>query len=229
MTTENRDYMRAMPKPSWLRFYDPFSRLIGARDLHWQLVAQAGLEPGATVLEVGSGTADALLLAARAVPGITAIGLDPDEDALAIARRKATRAGLDVRLDRGYADRLPYPDGSIDRVLSSFMLHHLPADEKQGALREVRRVLAPGGRLHVLDFDPDPAAAGPLRRLLGRTHAHGGGHSHGGGHAHGPTHHGDAGSPTVPALLTEAGLVDAAEVGHGTTLLGRHTFYRASR
>lgn len=220
MTTEHRDYLPAMPKPSWLRFYDPFSRLIGARDLHWQLVAQAGPEPGATVLEIGAGTADALLLAARAVPGITAIGLDPDEAALAIARRKASRAGLDVQLDRGYADRLPYPDGSVDRVLSSFMLHHLPADEKPGALCEVRRVLAPGGRLHLLDFAHDPTATGPLTRLLGRTHSHGDGHAHA---------HGDAEPRTVPALLTEAGLVDAAEVGHGTTLMGRHAFYRASR
>ena len=107
-----------------------------------------------------------LLLAKRAVPDATLIGLDPDPRVLAIAARKARRAGVTLRLDRGYADRLPYPDGSVDRVLSAFMLHHLPADQQHDALREVRRVLAPGGRLHLLDIDGSaPSAAGRLLRL----------------------------------------------------------------
>ena len=73
---------------------------------------------------------------------------------------------MTLRLDRGYADRLPYPDGSVDRVLSAFMLHHLPADQQHDALREVRRVLAPGGRLHLLDIDGSaPSAAGRILRL----------------------------------------------------------------
>ena len=48
---------------------------------------------------------------------------------------------------------LPYSDASFDRVFSCFMLHHLNgADEKVRTLREIRRVLKPGGRLHLLDF-----------------------------------------------------------------------------
>ncbi|MFC4947275.1 class I SAM-dependent methyltransferase [Pseudonocardia sp. GCM10023141] len=219
-TTENRTYLRALPSPTWLRFYDPLSRLLGTHELHWQLVAQAGIEPGATVLEIGCGTAALLLLAKHAVPDISAIGLDPDADALALARRKATRDQLTVRLDRGYADRLPYADGSVDRVLSSFMLHHLPGPEQVTALREVRRVLAPGGRLHVLDLNGDPRD-GLVGRLLslGRRR---GGEGHGHGHGHGQP-------ASIPALLTEAGLVDVTETGRGTTPLGSHTFYRASR
>jgi ubiquinone/menaquinone biosynthesis C-methylase UbiE len=219
--TEDRDYRPAFPRPSLLRFYDPLSRLIGARDMHWQLIAQAAIEPGATVLEIGTGTGNVLLLAKRAVPEARVIGLDPDAAALAIAARKASGAGLDVQLDHGYADRLPYPDGSTDRVLSSLMFHHLPATEKAAALREVRRVLVPGGRLHLLDFDDDPAAASPVARFLSRGHSHGAGH-------HGHVLARDD-SQSVLAQLREAGFVDAVVAGHGTSLLGRHTFYRASR
>ena len=210
-TTENR-----------LRFFDPFNRLIGARDLYWQLVAQAAIEPGAAVLDIGTGTGNVLLLAKRAVPQATPIGLDPDPAALAIAARKAGRARLAVQLDRGSADRLPYADASIDRVLSSLMLQHLSGAEKDSALREVRRVLTPRGSLHLVDMDGDPRNSEPVARLLSRRHRHGAGHGYRPAHGHGPV------APSVLTLLGAAGFGDATEVGQGSTRLGPHTFYRAS-
>ncbi|MDT7580342.1 MAG: hypothetical protein QOK35_1606 [Pseudonocardiales bacterium] len=232
-TTDDRDYLPAMARPGLLRWYDPFSRLMGAREAQWQLVAQAGIEPGATVLEIGCGTANALLLAARAVPGATFTGLDPDAAALAVADRKARRAGAAVRLDRGYADRLPYPDSTVDRVLSSFMLHHMPEDQQRAALREVHRVLAPGGRLHLLDFDGE--MSGPVGRLLHRRGRPGHAHGHA-GHGHGNAAHGHAAAvhagpvhADVPEMLAAAGFADVAELAHGTTPIGSHTFYRATR
>ena len=222
MTTGERPFRPALPA-GMLPLYDAFSRLIGARDVGWQLVAQAGIEPGATVLEIGCGTGNALLLAARVVPGATVIGLDPDRRALAAAARKARRAKLTVRLDHGYADRLPYADGSVDRVLSAFMLHHLPTDEQHAALREAHRVLAPGGRLHLVDFDGSPA--GPVGRLLHRPHGRGHGHGAAAGHGHGLAF---AASADVPDMLTAAGFSDVAEVSRGTSPLGGHAFFRAS-
>jgi ubiquinone/menaquinone biosynthesis C-methylase UbiE len=59
---------------------------------------------------------------------------------------------MEVRFDRGFADALDYPDASFDRVFSSFMFHHLAREEKEATLRAVRRVLKPGGSLHLLDF-----------------------------------------------------------------------------
>jgi SAM-dependent methyltransferase len=140
------------------------------------------------------------------------IGLDPDPAALAIARRKAARAGVEFQLDRGYAGRLPYADGSVDRVLSSFMLHHLPGGQKLEALREVRRVLAPGGSLHVLDFDHQEPV--PLLKLLRPRHGHG---------------HGHAAAESALGLMAEAGLVDAAAVARGKSSMGASAYYRASR
>ena len=218
-TVEDRAFLPAMTRPALLRFYDPLTRLLGARDVQWQLVAQAGIEPGGTVVEIGCGTGNVLALAARVVPDATVIGLDPDADALALADRKLRRAGLTVRLDRGYADRLPYADASVDRVLSAFMLHHLPPDEQQAALREVHRVLVPGGRLHLLDFDGGRPSPPRALRLLHRGHAR----TH--AHVHAEVH--DAAAVTV--ALSEAGFADVAQSGHGTTAFGRHTFHRATR
>jgi ubiquinone/menaquinone biosynthesis C-methylase UbiE len=118
------------------------------------------------------------------------------------------RAGLEVRLDRGFADRLPYADGSVDRVLSSFMLHHLPGEQKLDALREVHRVLAPGGSLHLLDFDHHRPA--PVHELLRPKHDH---------------------SPdgAAQALMVEAGLRDAVEVSRGKSFMGGFAHYRAVR
>ena len=151
---------------------------------------------------------------------------------LAIAARKARRAGVTLRLDRGYADRLPYPDGSVDRVLSAFMLHHLPADQQHDALREVRRVLAPGGRLHLLDIDGSPpSAAGRLLRL-GHLHTaedsaeHDTAEHH---HGHRPGPHAHADPDAALAAFEKAGLVDAAVVAHGAMPLGGYSYYRAAR
>src|SRR5260370_30032631 len=85
-------------------------------------------------------------------PEAEVVGIDPDPDALAVSKRKAKRAGLSVEFDRGFADRMPYADASFDRVFSSFMFHHLAADEKSATLGEIRRLLKKGGSLHLLDF-----------------------------------------------------------------------------
>jgi ubiquinone/menaquinone biosynthesis C-methylase UbiE len=68
---------------------------------------------------------------------------------LARAARKARRIGLDLQLDRGFANQLPYPEASFDRVLSALMFHHLDVTTRVKALREMLRVLRSGGSLLV--------------------------------------------------------------------------------
>jgi ubiquinone/menaquinone biosynthesis C-methylase UbiE len=219
---DHHDYLPAMGRAALLPLYDPLSRVLGVRAAHRRLVDQAGIEPGNRVLEIGCGTGNLLLLAKRAHPRAAVVGLDPDEAALARARRKAERAGLDVQLDRGFAGELPYPDASVDRVLSALMFHHLPAPEKRAALREVRRVLAPGGSLHMLDIDRAvPRSTNLVLRL-----AHLGRH-HGGPHGVGADHLADNTSPRIRALMEEAGLTGPAETDHGRSIFGQHIYYRA--
>ena len=147
-----RHYHGPMSRRWLLPLYDPFSLLFGARTAHASLVEAAELRPGHRVLEIGCGTGNLALLAKARQPAATVVGLDPDAAALARASRKARRRGLELQLDRGFADQLPHPDASFDRVLSALMLHHLPGDEKPTALREVVRVLRPGGELHLVDI-----------------------------------------------------------------------------
>ncbi len=102
------------------------------------------------VVEVGCGTGSLAIRLARALPAAQVTGIDPDQAALAIARRKPD-ADL-VRWDQRFADELPMPAASVDAVVMSLVLHHLIDDAKVTALREAARVLRPGGAIHVVDW-----------------------------------------------------------------------------
>jgi ubiquinone/menaquinone biosynthesis C-methylase UbiE len=208
----DRDYLPPMGRRWLLPLYDPLTRLAGTSRAHDALLDRAGLQPGHRVLEIGCGTGNLLLAAARRRPDAEVTGIDPDPAALRRARRKAARAKLPVRLHRAFAGDLPLPDGSIDRILSSFMLHHLDDDEKTRAVREIHRVLRPGGQLHLVDVDGTPPAHGLHGRLARRNPRLAG---------------------TVPArvlsLLRAGGLTDVAENGQGSSRFGGHRFYRAAR
>ena len=207
----DRTYLPAMGRDALLPLYDAVSRLLGVSSLHRRLVELAAIEPGHRVLEVGCGTANLTLLAQRVQPGAGYVALDPDPHALRRARRKAERRHVAVQLDRGFAEELPYPNGSFDRVLSSLMLHHLGRDAKPAMLREVARVLRPGGSLHLLDIDGEMGGHGPFlaRRL------------------HGGPRLADNRADVVTALMSDAGLSHPAAVDHRVKRIGRLTFYRA--
>jgi ubiquinone/menaquinone biosynthesis C-methylase UbiE len=207
-----RPFLPGMRRNWLLPLYDPLTRLLGVGRVHRRLLDQAGVRPGQRVLEIGCGTGNLLLTAKQAQPTATVVGSDPDLTALARAQRKARGRRLAIQLDRGYADELPYPDDSMDVVLSSFMLHHVPADRREPAMREVRRVLRPGGALHLVDID---AAADSAEGWIGRR-----------AHRHELTEENPGGG--IPALLRRAGFTDVSETGSDVRRhVGRFTFYRA--
>lgn len=209
VTGGGRDFLPGMRHEWLLPLYDPLNRLLGVGAVHRRLLDQAGLRPGQRVLEIGCGTGNLLLAAKRAQPAAVLVGLDPDLAALARASRKARRRGLTVQLDRGHADELPYADGSVDVVLSAFMLHHVPAGERERAVREVRRVLRPGGALHLVDV------GGPDGGDGGRGHRHRLAHEHA--------------VDDVPDLLHRAGFAEVAATGSAVSRgVGRYTLYRAT-
>ncbi len=141
MQPSRRTHLPPAGRDWLLPFYDPLVKLLGAAAARREVLGLAGVEPGHRVLDVGCGTGDLVVLLKRACPGAEVVGLDADRAALARARRKARREALRVQLVRGFSDALPYPDASFDRVLSTFMLHHLARDGRARTLREARRVL----------------------------------------------------------------------------------------
>src|ERR1700730_4727237 len=145
-----RSYIPALGKRWLLPFYDPFLWLLGADKAKQPLIEQAEIKGGLRVLDIGCGTGSLAILIKRMHPEAEVVGIDPDPSALAVAERKAKRARLSVEFDRGFADHMPYADASFDRVFSSFMFHHLAADEKTATLGEIRRVLKTGGWLELL-------------------------------------------------------------------------------
>jgi ubiquinone/menaquinone biosynthesis C-methylase UbiE len=195
-----------------LPLYDPFTRLIGIESAHRELADQAELESAERVLEIGCGTANLALLVKRMRPQLEVVGLDPDPKALARAGRKARQAALTLTLDRGFADELPYPEGSFDRVLSSLMFHHLEADLRTASLLDVLRVLRPGGSLHLMDFGGASHHLHGLARLARRSRTLQ-----------------DNWDDRIPTLMREAGFAEAAETGHLTKRIGRLMYYRATR
>ncbi len=99
------------------------------------------------------------MMVKHAHPSVDVVGLDADPEALNIARGKLEGAGVELRLDHGLASALPYPDDSFERVISSLFFHHLSSEVKQKAMREVLRILRPGGEFHLADWGkPDNAA-----------------------------------------------------------------------
>ncbi len=143
-----------------LPLYDPVTKLLGLGPARRALIAHASLRPWHRVLDIGCGTGTLAVQIKKRQPDVEVVGLDPDAKALVRGSLKAKRAGVPVQFDRGFSDALAYPDGSFDRVFSSFMFHHLELEEKEKTLCEVRRVLKPDGRLLLLDFAGREAGGG---------------------------------------------------------------------
>jgi len=115
-------------------------------------VAAAGLGEAGRVLDVGTGPGRVPILIAQTLPGWRVDGVDLSGPMVDRARRNAADAGIADRVTFTVGDvaALPYPDASFDLVVSSLSLHHW-ADAEAG-LRELRRVLRPGGQAWIYDF-----------------------------------------------------------------------------
>ena len=172
------------------------------RERRWRslLLRQTLQNAPARVLDLGAGTGSFALMLAAQAPAISVTGVDPDQRVLARAAAKDPGGRIDWIV--ASAEELPFRSDSFDAVTCSLMLHHLRTPAKLQALRECRRVLAPGGYLQIADWG---AASDPLMWLAFLTVRALDGFARTRAHAMG----------VLPALIEEAGFARV----HGTSRL----------
>lgn len=149
--------------------YDLLNRLTSlGSDRRWRrrLVAALELRPGDRVLDLATGTADVALEVLRQQPEVTVEGIDPSRQMLEHGREKIRRAGLEaaIALHEGIAERLPFDDDAFDGLAMAFGIRNVP--DRPAALREMARVVRPGGRVAILELaEPRRGLVAPFARF----------------------------------------------------------------
>src|SRR5579872_3957194 len=140
------------------------------KTLREKVLRLARLKKGENILDIGCGTGTLAIAARQQVgPAGMVCGIDASPEMIARADKKAQKAGAQIAFKHSIVEAVPFPDAHFDVVLSTVMLHHLPRKARQQCAAEIRRVLKPGGRLLVVDFD----GAEKERNLFTRFHRHG--------------------------------------------------------
>jgi demethylmenaquinone methyltransferase/2-methoxy-6-polyprenyl-1,4-benzoquinol methylase/phosphoethanolamine N-methyltransferase len=181
----------------WAGEYDFFSRLMGmgVNSRNSRMVIElAKVKSGDNVLDVACGSGN-LTLTAQTCAGETGkvVGIDASPEMIEVAKKKALRSSSPVVFQVGLAEKLDFPAGTFDVVISRLAIHHLPDDLKAKAFAEILRVLKPGGHVLIADF------VAPSNHILNHlTSALIGSHMM------------QTSAWSLPPMLTNAGFVDVA-------------------
>jgi len=151
--------------------YDRYARLLSfGQDPRWRSFLVSRIPPDAReVLDVACGTAAVAIELARAVPDRSLVGVDQSPEMLAAGRERIGHAGLSDRIElrEARAEDLPFADGEFDAVTFTYLLRYV--DDVPATLRELVRVVRPGGTVAMLEFGLPRGAWRPLWELYVRV------------------------------------------------------------
>lgn len=161
------DY-KYIPPVTWnflTPFYDFFCWITGLGPKFKQKILNSvEIRSGDKIADIACGTGVFLKIAKRKYPHANFIGLDPDEKALSIAKNRLEKVGLQVDLQKAFAEALPLETESVNVCFTTLALHHMPDRIKKKAIEEMHRILKKGGKIVVTDFGKSNSAV--LRKLL---------------------------------------------------------------
>jgi demethylmenaquinone methyltransferase/2-methoxy-6-polyprenyl-1,4-benzoquinol methylase len=146
------------------RWYDQVGAVMSfGQDPRWRraLVRAVNPRPGQRILDVATGTGMVAFALVDSAPGCEVVGVDQSEAMLRIARERSRRHHRGVRFERGEAEHLPFPDGQFDALSFTYLLRYV--DDPAATMRELARVVKPGGRIGMLEFDVPHST--PLKSL----------------------------------------------------------------
>jgi demethylmenaquinone methyltransferase / 2-methoxy-6-polyprenyl-1,4-benzoquinol methylase len=151
--------------------YDRYARLLSfGQDPRWRrfLVSRVPQSAG-RVLDVATGTAAVAIELARAAPARTVVGVDQSPEMLAAGRARVERAGVADRIElrESRAESLPFGDGEFDALTFTYLLRYV--DDPLATMRELARVVKPGGVIAMLEFDVPHGMWRPLWELYVRV------------------------------------------------------------
>jgi demethylmenaquinone methyltransferase / 2-methoxy-6-polyprenyl-1,4-benzoquinol methylase len=150
--------------------YDRYARLLSfGQDPRWRrfLVSRVDVGPADTVLDVATGTAAVAIELTRRT-GCRVVGLDQSQEMLETGRQRVAAAGLADRIElvEGVADRLPFEDATFDALTFTYLLRYVP--DPSATMRELARVVRPGGTIAMLEFELPRGLARPAWELYVR-------------------------------------------------------------
>jgi demethylmenaquinone methyltransferase / 2-methoxy-6-polyprenyl-1,4-benzoquinol methylase len=150
--------------------YDRYARVLSfGQDPRWRSFLVTRIPPDARrVLDVATGTAAVAIELAGANPTRTVVGVDQSPEMLAAGRDRIARAGLTNRIElrEARAEDLPFADGEFDAVTFTYLLRYV--DHVPATLRELVRVVRPGGTVAMLEFGLPRGVWRPLWELYAR-------------------------------------------------------------
>ncbi len=148
--------------------YDVMTTLTNIGAFYRQVMREVSFEPGMHVLDLGCGTGSfALAVAEQVGPTGKVCGVDISQAQISRAIQKASGHSVPMEFHQGSMDAVPFGDAAFDVVVSLVAFHHATSAVRRGALREVVRVLKPGGTFVLADLNaPKPGALWLMGFLL---------------------------------------------------------------